>query len=64
MIARLEDVLVREYEKGGTAASIKTALDGAIDQLHKETGGARDRAKDVVARATDKLRSKFDRDQR
>ena len=62
VIARLEGVLVREYEKGGTAASIKTALDGAIDQLHKETGSARERAKDVVVRATDKLRSKFDSD--
>jgi hypothetical protein len=62
VIARLESVLVREYEKGGTAASIKTALDRTIDQLHSETSGARDRAKDVVVRATDKLRSKFDPD--
>ena len=60
VIARLEDVVVREYEKGGTAASIKTALDRTIDQLHNETGAARDRAKDVVTRATDKLRSKFE----
>jgi hypothetical protein len=60
VIARLEGVLVREYEKGGTAASIKTALDRTIDQLHNETGGARDRAKDVVVRATDKLRNKLD----
>jgi len=60
VIARLEGVLVREYEKGGTAASIKTALDRTIDQLHSETSGARDRAKDVVVRATDKLRSKLD----
>src|SRR6266480_3613361 len=31
VIGRLEDVLKREYEKGGTAASIKTALDRAMD---------------------------------
>jgi hypothetical protein len=62
VIARLEGVLVREYEKGGTAASIKTALDRAIDQLHNETSGARDRAKDVVVRASDNLRSKLDSD--
>jgi hypothetical protein len=49
-------VLVREYEKGGTAASIKTAMDRAIDQLHAETGGARD----AVVRTADKLREKFD----
>jgi len=59
VIARLEGVLVRECEKGGTAASIKTAMDRAIDQLHKETSGPRDRAQDVVARATDKLRNAF-----
>jgi hypothetical protein len=33
VIARLEGVVVREYEKGGTAASIKAALDKAIDQV-------------------------------
>jgi hypothetical protein len=60
VIARLEGVLVREYEKGGTAASIKAAMDRAIDQLHAETGGARDKARYVVVRTTDKLREKFD----
>lgn len=56
VIARLEGVLVREYEKGGTAASIKTAMDRAIDQVHKETGATRDRTREVVVRAADKLR--------
>lgn len=60
VIKRLEGVLVRECEKGGTAASIKAAMDRAIDQIQVETSGPRDRAKEVVARATDKLRSKFD----
>lgn len=55
VIARLEGVLVRECEKGGTAASIKAAMDRAIDQLHAETGGARD----AVGRTADKLREKF-----
>jgi hypothetical protein len=56
VITRLEGVLVRECEKGGTAASIKAAMDRAIDQLHAETGGARDKARDVVVRTADKLR--------
>jgi len=60
VIARLEGVLVRECEKGGTAASIKAAMDRAFDQLHHETSGTRDRARDVVARAADKFRGKFD----
>jgi hypothetical protein len=60
VIARLEGVLMREYEKGGTAASIKAAMDRAIDQLHAETGEVRDRARDVVTRTADKLRDKFE----
>jgi hypothetical protein len=60
VIARLEGVLVRECEKGGTAASIKAAMDRAIDQLHAETSGTRDRARDVVVRTADKLRGKVD----
>ena len=59
VIARLEGVVVREVEKGGTAASIKTAMDRAINQLHAETGSVRDKTLDVVTRTTDKLREKF-----
>src|SRR4051812_29926815 len=61
-IARLESVLVREYEKGGTAASIKSAMDRALDQLQTETGETRDRAIGAVTRATDKLRSTLERE--
>ena len=64
VIARLEGVLVRECEKGGTAASIKAAMDRAIDQLHAETSGTRNRARDVVVRTADKLRGKFDSEAR
>jgi hypothetical protein len=59
VIARLEGVVVREYEKGGTAASIKAALDRAIDQLHRETKEKGDRVRDVVAGAADNLRVKI-----
>ncbi len=58
VIARLEDVVVREVEKGGTAASVKAVMDRTIDKLHEETGATRDRARDVVARAANKLRGK------
>jgi hypothetical protein len=61
-IARLESVLLREYEKGGTAASIKSAMDRALDQLQTETGETRDKALGVVTRATDKLRSTLERE--
>jgi hypothetical protein len=58
VIARLEGVVTREVEKGGTAASIKSAMDRAIDQLHAGTGGARD----AVVRTADRLREKFESD--
>jgi hypothetical protein len=64
VIARLENVVVREVEKGGTAASIKSAMDRAIDQLHSETGGARDKARNMIARTSDELRKKFESDGR
>ena len=60
VIARLESVLKREVEKGGTAASVKAAMDRAIDQLHAETGAKREQAREMVARTADDLRKKFD----
>ncbi len=60
VIAKLEGVLVRECEKGGTAASVKAAMDRAIGQIQIETSGPRDRARDAVARAADKLRIRVD----
>src|SRR5450432_2416541 len=60
VIARLEGVLVRECEKGGTAASIKTAMDRAIDQLHAETSGTRKAAQHVVTRTVGTFRDKFE----
>jgi hypothetical protein len=56
VIARLENVLARECEKGGTAASIKAAMDRAIDQLHAETSRPRQAAQNVVDRTVGKLR--------
>src|SRR6059058_4930469 len=60
VIGRLGGVLARECEKGGTAASIKAAMDRAIDQIQIETSGPRDRAREVVVRAAEKFRSKLD----
>ena len=54
LISKVEGVIVREYEKGGTAASVKLAVDRAINQLQT---GAGDRAMNVVTRAADKLRT-------
>jgi hypothetical protein len=52
LISKVEGVIVREYDKGGTAASVKLAVDRAIDQLQT---GAGDRAKSIVSRAAGRL---------
>jgi hypothetical protein len=59
VIARLEGVLVRECERGGTAASIKSAMDRTIDQIQIEASGPRDRARRAVVQAADKFRRKL-----
>ncbi|HEX4158486.1 MAG TPA: hypothetical protein VHY79_08415 [Rhizomicrobium sp.] len=35
VVSQLEQVIVREYEKGATVAGIKTAVDRALDRLHR-----------------------------
>ena len=59
VLARIEGVIVREYEKGGTAASIKAAVDRAIDgmQAHGAPVGAR--ADEAIRRAAEKIREKM-----
>src|SRR6476620_6230174 len=50
VIARRADVLVRECEKGGTAANIQSAMDRAFDRQHRETSGTRERAQKMLTR--------------
>lgn len=56
VVARIESVIVREYEKGGTAASVKTAVDKALNQIQRETGTRRARTRDTLKRAMEKMR--------
>jgi hypothetical protein len=62
VISRLEGVLARECEKGGTAASVKAAMDRAIRQIQIDTSVPRERAREVWNRASDKLRGKVEGD--
>ncbi|MGD0143339.1 MAG: hypothetical protein ABSC92_09280 [Rhizomicrobium sp.] len=55
VIKQLESVIVREYEKGGTAASMKTAIDTALDQLHAETGKTAAKAQEAAQNVIKKL---------
>jgi len=60
VVSKLEGVIVGEYQKGGTAASVKAALDRAIDEMQTKAGEGKDRAASAVKNATDKLREKMD----
>jgi hypothetical protein len=56
VLAHLEGVIKREYEKGGTAASVKNALDRAIDEMQAKTAPGTAKATDAVIRVAEKLR--------
>jgi len=56
VIKRVEGVIVREYEKGGTAATVKSAVDRVLDEMHAKTGAGADKAKDAMQRAAEKVR--------
>src|SRR5665213_373623 len=55
VISRLESVIVREYEKGGTAASVKQAVDKAIDGMQSSTGEHASKAAEAVKAAAERL---------
>jgi len=60
LLGKVEGAIVREYEKGGTAASIKGAVDRAIDGMQAHGDKHKDKFDDVMQRAADKFKSKPD----
>ncbi len=56
VISRLEGVIVKEYEKGGTAANIKSAVDKAIDEMQLKTGPIGSKVDDAFKQAAEKTR--------
>jgi hypothetical protein len=56
VLKRLEGVIVREYEKGGTAASIKNAVDRAFDEMQSRTAPASERAAEAAEKAKEAMR--------
>ncbi|HJW41062.1 MAG TPA: hypothetical protein VJ476_07515 [Rhizomicrobium sp.] len=56
VLGKLEAVIQREYEKGGTTASVKQAVDKALDQMqsHTEVGAAK--AAGAVKTVSEKLK--------
>jgi hypothetical protein len=69
VLARVEGVIKREYEKGGTAASVKNAIDRAFDEMQSRTAPtaakaqqAADKAAEAVREAAERFRNKKDGD--
>jgi hypothetical protein len=58
LVGRLEGVIVREYEKGGTAASVRAALDRALDHVQDQTKGAAE-MEDNLRRAAETAAGRF-----
>jgi|SRR5579871_533044 len=56
LVSKLESVIVREYQKGGTAASVKSALDRAIDEMQTRAESGKGATSEAVKRAADKVR--------
>jgi len=59
VVKRLESVIVHEYEKGGTAASVKQAVDKAIDGMQSSTSEHASKAADAIKAAVDRLADKL-----
>jgi hypothetical protein len=60
VVSRIEDVIVREYAKGGTTASVKAAVDRALDRIQRETP-AKFNPEDIVKRAADHIKDRMQR---
>jgi hypothetical protein len=61
LVTRVEGVIVREYEKGGTAATVKTAVDRVLNQVQREAGPGKFNPEDIVKRAADHIRDRMRR---
>jgi hypothetical protein len=60
LVSRLEGVIVKEYEKGGTAASIKSAIDRTLDQMQSKHGHVGDKTDEAIKKAADKMKETMD----
>lgn len=63
LLAQVEGVIVREYEKGGTAASIKSAVDRVIDGMQSQGDKHKTKFDEAVQRTAEKWKSKNQADE-
>jgi hypothetical protein len=57
LVLRVEEAIVREYAKGGTAASVKAVVDRVLDQLHSRTDQSSVGAREAMQRAIETVSS-------
>ncbi len=61
VLKRIEGAIMREYEKGGTAASVKDAVDRAFDEMQTRTAPASAKAAEATEKAMDAMREAAER---
>jgi hypothetical protein len=61
IVSKVESVIVREYQKGGSAATVKAAVDKVIDEMQARAEDSKDKVKSVAQRAVEKLTEKTDK---
>ena len=60
VLAHVEGVIKREYEKGGTAATVKNAVDRALDEMQARTAPVSAKAAEAAEKAADAVRRTAD----
>jgi hypothetical protein len=61
IVSKVESVIVSEYQKGGTAATVKAAVDKVIDEMQTRAEDSKDKVKSAAQRAVEKLKEKTDK---
>jgi len=61
VLKKVEGVIVREYDKGGTAASVKNAIDRVFDEMQSRTAPASKKAAEAADKAAEAMREAAER---
>jgi ribosome-associated translation inhibitor RaiA len=59
VLSTVEGAIVREYQKGGSAASMKAAVDKVIDEMQAKTDAGKDKVTEAMKQAADKVKEKM-----
>jgi hypothetical protein len=59
VLSTVEGAIVREYQKGGSAASMKSAVDKVIDEMQARTDAGKDKVTEAMKQAAEKVKEKM-----